>query len=1018
MSTRLAIDAFCLGLAVALLVSLLAQSAHAQESLQWLYDGRPLDDWVAALEAEDASQRSNAVKAVATFREDRPEHVRPLLLGMLEDPNHVVRRDAAWAWASSGTTVDAPETVVAALQRRLLDSKEHRGVREAAATALGYFFVPGARALADAIDQIGDKKLQRETIEKLSEVPMNIVDDLENLPGLHAIIRKAENQPTRSSFIDRIDRLRRLLQQHEDPGVRAIALARVQAAREAADLAVEKFVKVVNEQKSDADPMTLKVLWSWSAHPKASDAVAALSDIMQTGDDHQRLWAAATLAAITPDSEEGDRAVSNLINYYVQEIKDGDAGPDAISIFLHYTAGRTSRRNEIFRGILRELEGEQADLVQRVWANVLGEMGIEAPEVLSSLLQDDDPQVRQQAAQEVKRNAWDDPQILSALAEIVRNSNEQRYVLEAALEALAEIDSEAKKVPPLDDEILIRLIQYPWLNERHPWLREQLSEGGKSLADKLVAALNEPAEQVRQEQVRSDHSPSSEIIDALAAVGEPAVPALRRLTIEHAVERESFQAAHELDAELGRQAAYALGQIEPKGVETLVELSRHDDSAVRREAVYALLFTGQAAGKSPSEESIAALIAAAKNENAAVRGQALQAIGQLREPDDRAVAVVVDNLEHENVEIARQAVQTLGRFAKERPHQVVRAYAEALQRDQWKVRWEILEALKSLGPGAEAALPEIQALVGRQDLRNKPLQTIAAMGPAAEQAKDLLLDRLESPDDWQRFWAAVALAQFASGVEAALPALIEHLRSESQTEDRSEALRVVAAEALGEIGPRARSASEPLLELVHRELQKPPPTVQDVRGPEPRPDEVIEAAVEALEKIGWRPVETIPILDDIRESAAELAEKQNPHAQAAATKALQIYRLGEPPPADQLVPQLVRDEERLRAMGEKAVPVLIDALEDSDLIDSAVQSLGILSETAAPAVPQLLDIVRDRRWRSGVRAAAIEALGKIGNAARPAIPYLQELADTNGISRDEQQLAKAAREAMARIEAR
>lgn len=133
---------------------------------------------------------------------------------------------------------------------------------------------------------------------------------------------------------------------------------------------------------------------------------------------------------------------------------------------------------------------------------------------------------------------------------------------------------------------------------------------------------------------------------------------------------------------------------------------------------------------------------------------------------------------------------------------------------------------------------------------------------------------------------------------------------------------------------------------------------------------------------------------------------------------MQIFRLGKLPPADQLIPQLARDEARLRAMGAQAVPVLIETLQDSALVGSAVQSLGVLGETAAPAVPHLLDIVRDARWRASLRVAAMKSLGEIGEPARPAVPYLQQLAGADALNRDQQQLAEAARQALTRIETR
>ena len=59
--------------------------------------------------------------------------------------------------------------------------------------------------------------------------------------------------------------------------------------------------------------------------------------------------------------------------------------------------------------------------------------------------------------------------------------------------------------------------------------------------------------------------------------------------------------------------------------------------------------------------------------------------------------------------------------------------------------------------------------------------------------------------------------------------------------------------------------------------------------------------------------------------------------------------------------------------------------------DNAVIAFRILGRDAAPSVPELIVVLRDRQRPAASRRAII-CLGSIGPAARPALPYLKEIA--------------------------
>jgi HEAT repeat protein len=92
-----------------------------------------------------------------------------------------------------------------------------------------------------------------------------------------------------------------------------------------------------------------------------------------------------------------------------------------------------------------------------------------------------------------------------------------------------------------------------------------------------------------------------------------------------------------------------------------------------------------------------------------------------------------------------------------------------------------------------------------------------------------------------------------------------------------------------------------------------------------------------------------------------------------------------------------------------AVPSLIDALKNDSLVrQQAARALGQIGPDARAAVPALSAALEDSEWT--VRRQAALALGRIGPAARPALPKLQKL------SRDPEPLVrKAAQEARKQI---
>ena len=94
------------------------------------------------------------------------------------------------------------------------------------------------------------------------------------------------------------------------------------------------------------------------------------------------------------------------------------------------------------------------------------------------------------------------------------------------------------------------------------------------------------------------------------------------------------------------------------------------------------------------------------------------------------------------------------------------------------------------------------------------------------------------------------------------------------------------------------------------------------------------------------------------------------------------------PDSDPTVKRLAA--EALRQIGPAAapaVPALIETLKDTDPTAKwlAADALGAIGPAAAPAIPALVEVLKDKGANSLARAGAASALGAIGPAAIPAL---------------------------------
>jgi HEAT repeat protein len=385
----------------------------------------------------------------------------------------------------------------------------------------------------------------------------------------------------------------------------------------------------------------------------------------------------------------------------------------------------------------------------------------------------------------------------------------------------------------------------------------------------------------------------------------------------------------------------------------LVAALKSKDPVLRWRAARALGAIGNAGAAAP-------LNAAAADEHAAVRAQSIYALGRLAAADQDTLNTIVAGLTDKDVNVRRASVRSL----------------RWIQADRKTVLPLVLKLLEDSDPAV--AMPA--------------LYTVAEAGAEVVPA---LIESLNHPE--ARYWACLVLAEIGADAKAAAPALTKLL-----SDERPE-VRLQATIALGEIGPAAKSAGPELGKI----LQDPFP-------------EVRAAAVFALGMIG-DPAAAAAIAEADKEDDPFLhtlsvwaQAKLSPQDKARMTSAVALLVSalgGEDREMAQLSARALADlgatnemveaeldkalaaadsatadriVSALASLGPRVVPHAIRALERLERRPTALRVLRRLGPEAAPAVPNLVEILASERDPK-VRAELLLVLGSIGPQAEAAV---------------------------------
>ncbi len=327
----------------------------------------------------------------------------------------------------------------------------------------------------------------------------------------------------------------------------------------------------------------------------------------------------------------------------------------------------------------------------------------------------------------------------------------------------------------------------------------------------------------------------------LGARGEPAVPRLIALATEPSVEAEVGEIPRvRYVVELGRIGAAGV-VVGPALARLLVDPEEPVRLAAMRwlrrvgpqstEAIPPLLYALRfQVGRDPQPESSVEVPAAVPVEEregirqaqeAEVRAAAARALGELGEPNSRVLEALIDATQSTSARLRYHAVTALERIGHA-SDEVVTALRSVLDADRVAhVSNAAARALGTIAPAHPNTLPALAAALESPQTRKAAAWALARCTDVSEAVADLI----EAFDGNRPRRAVVTRALLAAG-----PVVLRDLQRGLHRDDRW--VRIGCAEAVGALGPEARSAAPTLRELLFD-----------------RRRDVQEAAEEALEAI-------------------------------------------------------------------------------------------------------------------------------------------------------------------------
>jgi HEAT repeat protein len=321
-----------------------------------------------------------------------------------------------------------------------------------------------------------------------------------------------------------------------------------------------------------------------------------------------------------------------------------------------------------------------------------------------------------------------------------------------------------------------------------------------------------------------------------------------------------------------------------RGREVIVRCRRHEGPGQTQFVRYSMKtahdkFLARDPKASPAgARPLSAWVEDFQDPRASVRVQAGLALAELGPSARKAETILAAGLKDRDPEVRYAAILALEAMGSD-SQGTIDALTRTLEDEAWFVRFPAIQALQKLGPRAKSAVPAlIGALTPKDGVKDfRPIRcaqaavALAKIDPGAKEVRDaipLILEKLLGYDgdgsDGARVVGATTLGECGPAAASAVPALVKRLRDPdgdvrvaaaaalvkiapdkhtdvalatllAELKNPEILVRIVAADALGDLGSRAKGAAGGLQ------------TAQ--QDPEP---EVRQAATEALRRIAGK----------------------------------------------------------------------------------------------------------------------------------------------------------------------
>jgi HEAT repeat protein len=711
--------------------------AEAPDSRAPAYKGKSLEAWIAALQDRDPAVRTEVATALRAYGPEAPEVV-PALIGSLRDKEvRSISADALLAWGRPVVpelvkALKGKDTVIRAEVAGLLgdlqppESEQKPVLREAlkaeAVPALREALKdedPGVRLEAACalwrITGQDEEGVWSAVVKAVASRDAAVRDKVSNR-------REALPDPPASAITE----LMKLLKGPE-AGVREAALLALRGADgEDVEPAVRAAARDADGRVRAAAALVL------SSFPESPQAVEALLQALKDEDLNVRQQAVSSLPSTQAVPEKKVAALTAALD-------DRFLRADVFNALAQIGAGAVP--------VLRKAVGHKDAQVRREAAAVLGTLtgvGVRdagATEDLARLLQDDNAEVRAEAAHTLNEIG---PAARGALKPLVQGLRDKNPAVRLEIvRALGGIGPDAGRAAGE--------------------LRAMFKEGDVALRVEVLRALGKigPGAAVALPEALAalqDEELAGEAASALSQLGKAAVPGLLPLL------RDKKDLQEQIVSILGR-----LGPDAGDAVPTLVDLLKEAQGSLRLALIVALGDIGPAA-----KSAVPLLLPLLADKDEETRAKAALSLGRIAAEPGQVIPVLLRTLKEDKADAVRSgAALALGAFGQEAAA-AVPALVPLLREPA--VRQDVATALGWIGTPPDQVLPALREALKDKDpsLRATVLRALSSLGARARDVVPDLLPLLRDPDKQvhqeaeEALWRIDPQAAFRAGLRRPL----------------------------------------------------------------------------------------------------------------------------------------------------------------------------------------------------------------------------------------------------------